>query len=66
MLKRFVGTKSFYKSVLFLLINTLFTAITGKKINPKYEGYIHAAAMVLLLGLMAVLLVKDVLMIARR
>ena len=52
--------------VLFLLINTLFTAITGKKINPKYEGYIHAAAMVLLLGLMAVLLVKDVLMIARR
>ena len=52
--------------VLFLLINTLFTAITGRKINPKYEGYIHGAAMVLLLGLMAVLLVKDVLMIARR
>ena len=52
--------------VLFLLINTLFTAITGKKINPKYEGYIHAGAMVLLLGLMAVLLVKDVLMIAQR
>ena len=52
--------------VLFLLINTVFTAVTGKKINPKYEGYIHAAAMVLLLGLMAVLLVKDVLMIARR
>ena len=52
--------------VLFLLINTIFTAITGKKINPKYEGYIHAAAMVLLLGLMAVLLIKDVVMIARR
>ena len=52
--------------VLFLLINTVFTAITGKKINPKYEGYIHAGAMVLLLGLMVVLLVKDVVMIAQR
>ena len=52
--------------VLFLLINTVFTAITGKKINPKYEGYIHAGAMVLLLGLMAVLLVKDIVMIAQR
>jgi regulator of sigma E protease len=52
--------------VFFLLIGTVYTAITKKKINPKYEGYIHAAAMVLLLGLMAVLLVKDVLMIANR
>jgi regulator of sigma E protease len=52
--------------VLFLLIGTVYTGITKKKINPKYEGYIHAAAMVLLLGLMAVLLVKDVLMIVNR
>ena len=52
--------------VLFLLINTVFTGITGKKIDPKYEGYIHAGAMFLLFGLMAVLLVKDVLMILRR
>ena len=52
--------------VLFLLINTVFTAVTGKKVDPKYEGYIHAGAMILLFGLMAVLLVKDVLMIVRR
>ncbi|MBQ1411025.1 MAG: site-2 protease family protein [Oscillospiraceae bacterium] len=52
--------------VLFLLINTVYTAITKKKINPKYEGYIHAGAMVLLLALMAVLLVKDVWTIASR
>ena len=52
--------------VLFLLINTVFTAVTGRKINPKYEGYVHAGAMVLLLGLMAVLLVKDVFMIVNR
>ena len=52
--------------VLFLLINTIFTAITKKKINPKYEGYIHAGAMILLLGLMAVLMVKDVIQIINR
>ncbi len=52
--------------VLFLLINTVYTGLTGKKINPKYEGYIHAGAMILLLGLMAVLIVKDVYMIINR
>ena len=34
--------------------------ITGKKISPKIEGYIHGIGMVLLLGLMAVILFKDV------
>lgn len=52
--------------VLFLLIGAVFTGITGKKIDPKYEGYIHGAAMFLLFGLMAVLLVKDVVMIINR
>ncbi len=46
--------------VLFLLIHTLYTAVTKKKINPKYEGWIHAGAMVLLLGLMALIFIKDV------
>ena len=46
--------------VLFLLINTIYTAITKKKINPKYEGYIHGGAMVLLLALMAFIFVKDI------
>ena len=52
--------------VLFLLINTVYTAITKKKINPKYEGYIHAGAMILLLLLMAVLMIKDVVTIVKR
>ncbi len=52
--------------VFFLLINTVYTAVTGKKVDPKYEGWIHGAALVLLLGLMAVLMVKDVLMILKR
>ncbi len=52
--------------VFFLLISTAYTAITKKKINPKYEGYIHAAGMILLLGLMGFLIVKDIVMIASR
>ena len=43
-----------------LLLTTAVEAVTKKKINPKYEGYIHAAGMVLLLALMAVILFKDI------
>lgn len=48
---------------LFLLITTIAEAVTKKKINPKYEGYIHGVGMVLLLGLMAVLMFKDIFVI---
>lgn len=43
-----------------LLLTTAVEAIIHKKINPKYEGYIHAAGMILLLLLMAVIMFKDV------
>ena len=46
--------------VLALLLTTGVEAITKKKINPKYEGYIHAAGMILLLGLMALIMFKDI------
>ena len=46
--------------VVGLLITTAVEAITQKKINPKYEGYLHGAGMVLLLGLMAVIMFKDI------
>ena len=52
--------------VLLLLIGAVYTGITGKKINPKYEGWIHGAALILLLALMAFLMVKDVFMIINR
>ena len=35
-------------------------AITRKKLDPKYEGYIHAAGMILLLGLMAYVMFHDI------
>lgn len=43
-----------------LLLTTGYEKITKKKINPKYEGYLHGAGMILLLILMAVILFKDV------
>ena len=46
--------------VVGLLISTAYEAVTRKRLNPKYEGVIHAVGMVLLLGLMAVIMFKDV------
>ena len=43
-----------------LLLTTAVEAVTKKKINPKYEGYLHAAGMILLLLLMAVIMFKDI------
>lgn len=43
-----------------LLLTTAFQAVTGKKIDPKYEGYLHGAGMILLLVLMAVIMFKDI------
>ena len=44
-----------------LLITTGCEKIFKKKIDPKYEGYIHGAGMVLLLALMAIVMFKDIL-----
>ena len=52
--------------VICLLISTAVEAVTKKKINPKYEAYLHAAGMTLLLGLMAVIMFKDVIFLFKR
>ena len=46
--------------IFLLLVNSLFTAITKKKIPAKYEAYVHASGMVLLLGFMAFVTFKDI------
>ncbi len=51
--------------VFFLLVTWVIEKIIRRKINPKFEGYIHAAGMVLLLGLMAYVLFNDVLRLVR-
>ncbi|MBQ9967974.1 MAG: site-2 protease family protein [Oscillospiraceae bacterium] len=46
--------------IFFLLITTVIEKTTRRKIDPKYEGYIHAAGMVLLLAFIAFITLKDI------
>lgn len=46
--------------IFFVLVNALFTAVTKKEIDPKYEGYIHTAGFVLLIILMIVVAFNDI------
>lgn len=46
-----------------LLLTVAVEKVIRRKIDPKYEGYIHAAGMVLLLGFMAVVMFKDIFVI---
>lgn len=46
-----------------LLLTVAIEKLLRRKIDPKYEGYIHAAGMVLLLGFMAVVMFKDIFVI---
>ena len=46
--------------VFFLLVTWLIESLTRKKIDPKYEGYIHTAGFILLMGLMIFVMFNDV------
>ena len=52
--------------VFLLIVTTVIEKIIGKKLDPKYEGYIHAAGMVLLLAFMAFVMFNDVLKLFRK
>lgn len=52
--------------IVCLLITVVVEAITKKKINPKYEGYLHGTGMILLLALMAIIMFKDVIFLFKR
>lgn len=51
--------------IFFIFINLIVEKVFRKKLDPKYEAFVHAAGMVALLGLMAVILVSDILKIVR-
>ena len=51
--------------VFLLLVTSLVEAVSGKQLNPKYEAYVHAAGMVLLLGLMGIIMLQDIVKIIR-
>ncbi|MCL2343491.1 MAG: site-2 protease family protein [Firmicutes bacterium] len=46
--------------IVFLWITWVIEKITKRKLDPKYEGYIHGAVFVLLLGLIAYVTLHDV------
>lgn len=46
--------------VFLLIITLIIEKITRKKLDPKYEGYIHATGMILLLALMAFVMFNDI------
>ena len=46
--------------IAFLLINGIVVLVTGKEVDPKYEGYVHTVGLLLLLGLMAVVAASDI------
>lgn len=48
-----------------VVLTALVEGITRKKINPKYEGYIHGAGMIVLLALMALIMFKDIFVIVK-
>ena len=52
--------------VVGLLLTTAIEGITRKKLDAKYEGYIHGVGMILLLVLMGVILFKDIFVIFKR
>ena len=51
--------------VVGLLLTAVLEGVTRKKVNPKVEGYIHGAGMLLLLALMAVIMFKDIFFIVK-
>ena len=50
--------------IFFLIVGVLFRLVSGKKLNPKYEGWINAAGFVLLMGLMILIAISDVMKLA--
>ena len=46
--------------VFLLLVTLVIETVTRRKLNPKYEAWIHAGGMALLLTLMAVIMFNDI------
>lgn len=51
--------------IFFLFVTWVVEKISRRRVNPKYEGYIHGAGLVLLLGLMAFVMINDILRLVR-
>lgn len=52
--------------VFALLVITSIEKVTGKKVNPRIESYVHGAGMIVLLMFIALVTFKDILMLFKR
>lgn len=50
--------------IVFLWVTWVIEKISRRKLDPKYEGYIHGATFVLLIGLMVFVMFNDIMRIA--
>ncbi len=46
--------------VFLMIVTVIIEAVTRRRLDPKYEGYIHAGGMILLLLLMAFIMYNDI------
>jgi regulator of sigma E protease len=46
--------------IFFMVVTFFIEKIIRRRVDPKYEGYIHTAGFMLLLGLMAFVMINDV------
>ncbi len=46
--------------VLLLAVTAVIERVSHRKLNPKYEAYIHSAGFILLMGLMVFVMVNDI------
>jgi regulator of sigma E protease len=46
-------------------VTAVIERVTRRRLNPKYEGYVHGAGLVLLLGFSAIILVNDIVKLVR-
>lgn len=51
--------------IFFMIVTAIIERVSRRKLDPKYEGYVHTAGLVLLLGLMAVVMFNDIVKIFR-
>ena len=51
--------------VFFMLVTALIEKISRRKVDPKYEGYVHFAGFVLLIGLMVFVMFNDIVKLVR-
>jgi len=51
--------------VIGLLLTAAIEAVTRRRLDPKYEGYVHTAGLALLMGLMLVIAYNDIVRLVR-